>query len=384
MIDTLSVTKEVYMASNLSVSGFTDLVGRVQMDSTLSVKGATTLIDTLSVTKEAYLASNLSVSGFTDLVGRVQMDSTLSVKGATTMVDTLSVTKEVYLASNLSVTGFVDMVGRVQMESTLSVKGSVMLNSTLSINGNAYLGSQLSVNNHVELASTLSVLSGVEFGTTLSVNTGLYMNTANGVLYTNYIKDATTKNGGGEITIDVENLKILGNIEVAGTYNTTDIETSQLIVEDTKIILATSSTYDISTGIDTVEDSSSTNDGSGIKIAGKPSASAITDSALDSVYTTSTSNMWEKSLLWNNSGGMPNLGYLQSDLTNDSTLRDNEPFWEMKGGAFHLTGSKFTDGIETEVKYGFRINANGELEIIKREGNADSKRVAKFGITSAF
>ena len=80
------------------------------------------------------------------------------------------------------------------------------------------------------------------------------------------------------------------------------------------------------------------------------------------------------------------MGYLQSDMTNDSTLRDDEPYWECKGGAFHISADqKNEDGTAiVNVKYGFRINPNGELEIIKKIGEDASKRVAKFGITSAF
>jgi hypothetical protein len=36
------------------------------------------------------------------------------------------------------------------------------------------------------------------------------------------------------------------------------------------------------------------------------------------------------------------------------------------------------------VKYGFRINAANELEIIQKLGEDPSRRVAKFGIGSAF
>ena len=82
---------------------------------------------------------------------------------------------------------------------------------------------------------------------------------------------------------------------------------------------------------------------------------------------------------------MQYVGYLQSDNTNDSSYRDKESFWELKGGAFHLSADKFDDnGDAITIKYGFRINANDELEIIKKTGTAASKRVAKFGITSAF
>ena len=118
-------------------------------------------------------------------------------------------------------------------------------------------------------------------------------------------------------------------------------------------------------------------------IAGKPPSTQLSEISLTSL---ANEDLWEKSLKWNVNDGMPYLGYLQSDATNDATYRDRESYWELKGGAFHLSADRMNDAgtaVET-VKYGFRINASDELEIIKKIGTADSKRVAKFGITSAF
>jgi hypothetical protein len=353
MASTLSVASAVYLATTLSVNGNTSLM------SELSVGGATKLADVLSVNGNTSLMSELSVGGATKLA------DVLSVNGNTSLFAELSVGQATKLAS------------------TLSVGGSSVLLDTLSVGENTILRSRLSVGNDVELSQHLSVTQNVGIGGTLSVNTAAYFDSA-ATMYINSIKDATNKDGTGTLIVDVETFRINGNLDVAGTYNTVDVATSKLIVEDKLIILSTSSNYvsgdDINDG---TEDHADGNSGGGFLIAGKPSSTQLSDTSLTSL---ANEDVWEKSLKWNVNDGMPYLGYLQSDSTNDSTYRDRESYWELKGGAFHLSADRMnTAGTAVEtVKYGFRINANDELEIIKKIGTADSKRVAKFGITSAF
>ena len=399
--DTVTVVKNAMMSSNLSVAGYVDVVDRVQLGSTLSVLDAVNFKDTLSVDKNTSLNSNLTVSGFTYNTGQVEMASTLSVASAVYLATTLSVNGNTSLMSELSVGGatkladvlsvngntslFAELsVGQAtKLASTLSVGGASVLLDTLSVGENTILRSRLSVGNDVELSQHLSVTENVGIGGTLSVNTAAYFDGA-ATLYINSIKDATNKDGSGTLIVDVETLRINGNLDVAGTYNTVDVSTSKLIVEDKLIVLSTSSNYqsgaDINEG---TEDHVDGNSGGGFLIAGKPSSTQLSDTSLTSL---ANEDLWEKSLKWNVNDGMPYLGYLQSDATNDNTYRDKESYWELKGGAFHLSADRMNDAgtaVET-VKYGFRINANDELEIIKKIGTANSKRVAKFGITSAF
>ena len=389
MGSTLSVLDAVFMASTLSVTGAADVVNLVRMGSTLSVSNHTTLAATLSIGKETYLESNLSVKGFTDIIGRTQIASTLSVTDHAILASTLSIGKETYLESNLSVKGFTDIIGRTQMASTLSVAGDVLLSSALSVESSIVMKSTLSVGDHVQFDSTLSVESSTQIGGLLSVNNNLYVNGATGTIFTNTIMDATDQTGGGVLTINVETLRLEGNLDVVGTYNTQDVSTSTLLVEDKKIVLATTDDYDVDTELDTQVDGIGTNDLSGLKIAGAP---ALADLSIDVAGLHDKTAFWEKSVLWNMNQGMGMLGYLQPDVTQDKTMRDAESFWEVKGGAFHLSANRMLEdplnpGAEVEgyVKYGFRINANNELEIIKRlSTDSESKRVAKFGITASF
>ena len=401
MDGTLSVKSEVFMSSSLSVLGNTEMAGSLSvqgvsiLQNTLSVGGASTLDNTLSVKSDVFMSSNLSVLGNTQMAGTLSvqgvtfLENILSVGGASVLDNTLSVKSDVFLSSNLSV------LGNTQMAGTLSVQDASILKSTLSVGGNTIMNTNLSVGAHTVLKETLSVGSASILNSTLSVsgettlsdnlsvNLGVYIDsTNNGTLYTNTIKDFTNQQGGGTLTIDVETLVVSGNIDVGGTYNTVDISASTIAVEDKLLILATSSDYTGGDVDDGVTDDANTNGSSGLKIAGKPSVDNLTTAGMS---TLASSNVWEKSFKWQMNSGMEYLGYLKDDVSNDATLRDQESFWELKGGAFHIAADKFDDdGAAVTVKYGFRINANDELEIIKKTGTNASKRVAKFGITSAF
>eukprot|EP00966_Prymnesium_polylepis_P037822 877814-Prymnesium_polylepis.1 len=93
--------KETY----LSVGSRTDIAGRTQ------------ILSTLSVGNDFTLNTHASVGGEVDIVGRTQVLSTLSVGGDAT------------LASAASVGGEVDIVGRTQVLSTLSVGDDLTLNT---------------------------------------------------------------------------------------------------------------------------------------------------------------------------------------------------------------------------------------------------------------
>jgi len=93
------------------------------------------------------------------------------------------------------------------------------------------------------------------------------------------------------------------------------------------------------------------NDGAGIKIVG------------DDTYG-------EKGFLWRHNQGTQYLG--TSEL-------DKNSYWEVTGGALHISHSNATIG---DVMFGFRINEHGELELVKKlPGGGPYKRVAKFGRT---
>jgi cytoskeletal protein CcmA (bactofilin family) len=356
----LSISLPVVIDNTLSVSG------NAIMAAQLSVSNNVTFNQTLSVGGNVQLAADLSV------IGNTVMEGSLSVNGASILANTLSVGGASTLENTLSVGGIVSISGDTFIKSALSVTGATTLASTLSVAGVS------------TLANTLSVGGITTLNAALSTNSHIYVNSTNlGALHVNKIKPFA----GAQLEIEVGTLFVNGNLDVAGTYNTIDVTTSSIFVEDKVIILATSSNFVMGTDEDLgVEDGVSTNDASGIKIAGKPSLANLTTAVgTDKATAIADAAIWEKSLKWQMNGGMQYIGYLRDTVVDDVTLRDQESFWEVKGGALHLSADKLDDsGSVITIKYGFRINANDELEIIKKTGGAASKRVAKFGITSAF
>jgi UDP-3-O-[3-hydroxymyristoyl] glucosamine N-acyltransferase len=104
-----------------------------------------------------YLSNSLSVQETTDLVGRVQLGDTLSVK------------EQVYLSNSLSVETTTDLVGRVQLGNTLSVLGDTEISGNLSIIQNTEIGGTLSVLGDTEISGNLSIIQNAKIGGTLSI-----------------------------------------------------------------------------------------------------------------------------------------------------------------------------------------------------------------------
>jgi UDP-3-O-[3-hydroxymyristoyl] glucosamine N-acyltransferase len=139
ILSTLSVGNDFTLNTHASVGGEVDIVGRTQVLSTLSVGG------------DATLASAVSVGGEVDIVGRTQVLSTMSVGGDAT------------LASAASVGGEVDIVGRTQVLSTLSV------GSDFTLNAHASVGGEVDIVGRTQVLSTLSVQDKAYLSSSLSV-----------------------------------------------------------------------------------------------------------------------------------------------------------------------------------------------------------------------
>ena len=297
-----------------------------------------------------HIDNYLSVNGDSDQVGAVQMGSTLSVKAAT------------LLSSTLSVNGTTDQVGSVQMGSTLSVKSATILSSTLSVNDDLFVGGDF------ELEGNLKV---DHIQTTSATN------------------DMVISMGdpGNENTFGT--LKIIGNLDVMGTYNQIPIEVDAIHVEDKLITLA--SQTDNSNQVTYPIDSEATNSKAGIEISGIPNdfnSEHITFSNDQHV------NAWEKSIKWNHgTNGMKYLGLQQGfagvEKTNTESI-EGEAFWEFKGGSLRLTGyvpSPGNSGKLDEVSFAMRITKQRDLQFVKIEKNYNEnqtvKQVASFGVRFA-
>ena len=129
---TLNIDDAVTMSSTLTLTGAADF------NSSLDVAG-TVQLNELNVSTNTDIGQNLTVSGWSNLIGAIttnstlnvvgaaQLDSTLNIDGATTMTSTLEVTDAVTTNSTLNI------VGAAQLDSTLNVDGAVTMTSTLAV-----------------------------------------------------------------------------------------------------------------------------------------------------------------------------------------------------------------------------------------------------------
>ena len=175
--------------------------------------------------------SNLSITGAQTISATTQ--STSKDTGALVVEGGVGVEKNVNIGGNLGVTGTTALTGNTSVTGTFGVTGATNLSSTLGVTGAANLSSTLGV------SDTISATKAT--GTGLSV-----------------AADATV---GGDLTVS-------GNLTINGT--TTNINTTNLVVEDKNIVLA-----DVATPTNT------TADGGGITIKG------ATDKTLNWVNSTS-------------------------------------------------------------------------------------------------
>jgi uncharacterized protein (DUF2345 family) len=163
---------------------------------------------------------------------------------------------------------------------------------------------------------------------------------------------------------------ITGDITTSNVYSTTVIQES-LKVTDKQIRLAnTGSNFNSDDG---PFDSSLVNGGAGISIDGVPS-----------YFDSNITEAYDKSLTWNY-GSTTGTGINQLGTASGMS---NEPFWDMKGGAFQLTHQKIVQSggsnIIQDVSFKLRINELDEFEMVKTFWYAPSnayttRRVARFG-----
>jgi hypothetical protein len=178
-------------------------------------------------------------------------------------------------------------------------------------------------------------------------------------------------------------VNIIGNINVTGVVNTTSV--TQLHAEDKIIQLSTHSNSDL-------QNENSVSDGAGVLIQGvlaPTTPMAGFDARYDTLELLNSNNnkIIEKSLTWNNNGGVEKMGMLLYDPETDEPQL--EPYWEMRGGGLRITQQVYNDVANAfvDVSFAFRINAREELEILKCVTSIDGygaishdcRRVARFG-----
>jgi uncharacterized protein (DUF2345 family) len=157
---------------------------------------------------------------------------------------------------------------------------------------------------------------------------------------------------GGNSVLNVypDRVNVTGNFEVSGVINMVDITQSNLLIQDSRIVVA----YDSNNG--PMADGLLTNDGAGLYVAGLDGGFAGSNDA--------------RSISWHyGTAGINALG-------TDAGL-ETESYWDCRGGALRITHSNNTKFLS----FGWRIGQNDELELVKKTGNGTWKKIARFGRT---
>ena len=112
-----------------------------KIDSSLYVKGKTTITDSLLAKSNVVIDSNLYVKGGLRLGGKLQLDSglkfndSLLVSRGARIDSSLLVKGKIYVKDSLVASTIVVALGKVQLDSTLTVKGKTILNDSLFVKG---------------------------------------------------------------------------------------------------------------------------------------------------------------------------------------------------------------------------------------------------------
>ena len=178
------------------------------------------------------------------------------------------------------------------------------------------------------------------------------------------------------LSISSNTVQIRGNLVLTGEMSTSNILSTTVVQKTLKVSDKIVKIANVGTGSNEFDpvDGFLTNDSSGLVIDGFP----------DMGSNVGLSNAYGKALMWhygddpNNSMGVTGLG--TSNIVKES-------YWEMTGGSFRLTHKKVVDANTNTIRdlsFGFRINENDELELVKKFwdntlSEYKYKRIARFG-----
>lgn len=135
---------------SITNTGESNLHGKVEVGSTLSIASSVYHRSSLSVgdrtdfAADVFMDGKLSVTGSSTLEGATLVNNTLDVSGVTKLDNTLSVTGAAILSSNLSVGGFAELT------SALYVRETAVVNKQLSV------GRQMTVSRQLSVADTIT------------------------------------------------------------------------------------------------------------------------------------------------------------------------------------------------------------------------------------
>jgi len=157
------------------------------------------------------------------------------------------------------------------------------------------------------------------------------------------------------IKIERDLVTLHGNFDIYGTINSINQTVTQLEVQDKtlKLAVAGNDSTNIVDGVD--------NEHAGLIVAGYPAGA---DSNLQSVR-----DKYAKSIRWNHG-----TDGIDAMLTSNV---DKESFWDVRGGSIRMTHYKADE--DEDIGYGFRINGNDELEMVRHyEDDLGNKKTSQF------
>jgi predicted acyltransferase (DUF342 family) len=206
-----SIAKKLYIGSDLLVNNNTTLSGTLSATGSVSFSNVTdaisssaggclTILGGASIAKKLYIGSDLSVSGNSNIIG------TLYSVGATTINNTLLVTGTISFNNETDATSSL-IGGALTIGGGVSIAKKLYIGSHLYVGGNTTFNGTLNINNSTTIENTLSI-TGI---TNLSNTTDATSSSAGGCL---------TISGGTAIAKKLyvgSDLTVTGNIILNGT-----------------------------------------------------------------------------------------------------------------------------------------------------------------------
>ena len=340
-------------SNSLSVYGETDVSLETTtgfLDFRVNTSNVFLTLDNATSNMTGYAANEINFLAESNLVLNTSNTFNLTAAGAATVTaDSASLD----IAKNLTATA---------SNVTLS-SDNVLALETLSNNMVLTSASNFTVdaNDNLEL---FAKDSGMSF-TMLSTEGTINVNSSNDINFRTHASVDPV------FVISSNDIRITGNLIIDGEISTSNVTQTNIVVNQETLRVA-----DKTIQLANVGDSSSpdgmpfdgadTNSGAGIIIDGVPET--VTDSNLWDNY--------EKSIKWNyGTNGLLDVG--TSNIASES-------YWEILGGAMHITHKKNYAGTFRDLTFGFRINEQEELELIKKFWDTNTasyvfRRVAKFG-----
>ena len=272
----------------------------------------------------------------------------------------------------------------IYMNATNNIVSTASTIAKMQIDGGATYFDIQSSDTATLQANTINIGSG-------SSNSGTITATASSMAQYTGTQSTFTVGGTNIMNIYQDKIQINGNLEIAGTIDSINTTSVDLMVQDNHITLAHNSN-----GALPIKDGFTTNHTAGIIVDGTP-ATPVANVIPGDLTELEMKTLYEKSLKWNFKDPLATTALPQNGMGGlGGSNVDAESFWELKGGGLRITNSKpkfkadgTYDGSDI-VSFGFRINQYDEFELVKRYTNKSTKlgvpigtimykKIAKFG-----